>query len=66
MAHRVGAGNVRAPATPGVTAATAGRQKKEKIRKLWMIVIIWTNWKLIKESLGTSWLKEGSDVVVGE
>jgi hypothetical protein len=32
-----------------------GREREEKRRKFWMIVITWTNWKLIRKPLGTSW-----------
>jgi hypothetical protein len=34
--------------------------------KLWMMLRIWTDWHLIREVLGTSDLKEGADVAVGE
>jgi hypothetical protein len=39
-------------------------RERERGRKLWMIVITSTNWKLIREPLGTSALKEGAHVTV--
>jgi hypothetical protein len=65
IVHGVRAGYMGAPATPGVIAPTVGRERerereRNKIRKLWIIVITWTNWKLIREPLGTSWPLGGS------
>jgi hypothetical protein len=51
------AGYVGAPATPGVTAHR-GKEKKEEN--------LWTGWHLISELLGTSNVKEGAVVAVGE
>jgi hypothetical protein len=41
-------------------------EEREKEENLWMIVITWTNWKLIREPLGTSGLKGGAVGVLGE
>jgi hypothetical protein len=41
-------------------------EEREKRRKLWMIAINWTNWKLSGNRSGRDGLKEGEDVAVGE
>jgi hypothetical protein len=43
-----------APATLGDMAPTIVGERERKEENLWMTVIIWTNWNLIKEPLGTS------------
>jgi hypothetical protein len=53
-----------APATPGVMAHRGKEKKKEE--NLWMMVRTWTGWHLIRELLGTSNLKEGAMVALGE
>jgi hypothetical protein len=53
-ADRAGAGYIEAPA-PTI-----------RERKLWMMVRTWTDWNPIRKPLGTSCLKEGVDVTLGE
>jgi hypothetical protein len=31
------------------------RKEKKREENVWMMVITWTNWNLIRELLGTSW-----------
>jgi hypothetical protein len=51
-AHGIRAGNVGAPATPGIMDPTVGREEEEN---LWIMVRTWTNRNLIRKLLGTSW-----------
>jgi hypothetical protein len=62
-AHRAGAGNVKAPAIPGVMPH---RGKKKNEENLWMMVRTWTDSHPIREPLGTSVCKEGAVGSVGE
>jgi hypothetical protein len=57
IAHRVGAGNVRAPAILGSFAHTLWKGKR---------IYTWTDLHLIRELLRTSGLKEGAAGATGE
>jgi hypothetical protein len=54
---------VGATATQGVLVH---REKDKKEANLWVMVITWNNWNLIREKLGTIGLKEGAVKAHGE
>jgi hypothetical protein len=65
--HRVRAGYVGAPATPGVSVPTVVlEEEREKKKQILDDSDNRTDRKFISEPLGTSWFKKGADVVVGE
>jgi hypothetical protein len=61
-AHKAGAGNVEAPATPGVMPPRGNERKK----KLWMMVRTWTDWNPIRELPAANGLKEEAVGTIGE